>query len=360
MLLMTPGPTRVPERVLAAGARPMLHHRDPAFSQILSSAIDKLGPLFGTSSDILPVHATGRGAMEGAICNLFSPGDQIVSFCNGHFGEMWSRIAEAFGITVHRICTDWNTSADPEALTKLFKSNPHVKAVMVAHSDTSTGALNDVAAIAATARELGLLVLVDVVSSLGGAAFEFDNWDIDIAITSSQKCLMSSPGLSFVAVSGRAWNQCQTSRLPRSYFDFVAIRKMLNRLKAETPGTTPVHLIMQIEAALSLIHDEGLENVFKRHQTMSQMVRDWVAENGLPMQCPNLTRYSPTLSAISIPSDMSVNEIRQGLREKGILVARGIGEFEETSIRIGHMGDIRPADVELTLRRLGEIIEQLR
>jgi len=117
MLLMSPGPTRVPDPVLAAGARPMLHHRDPEFSKILSSTIDKLRPLFGTTGDILPIHATGRGAMEGAICNLFSPGDQIVSFCNGHFGEMWSHIAEAFGITVHRICTDWNTSADPAALT---------------------------------------------------------------------------------------------------------------------------------------------------------------------------------------------------------------------------------------------------
>ena len=360
MLLMTPGPTRVPDRVLAAGAQAMLHHRDAEFSQILSSTIDKLRPLFGTTGDILPVHATGRGAMEGAICNLFSPGDRIVSFCNGHFGEMWSRIGDAFGITVHRICTDWNSSADPAALTKIFKSNSNIKAVMVAHSDTSTSALNDVAAIAGAAREFGLLTMVDVVSSLGGVPFSFDDWGIDIAITSSQKCLMSSPGLSFVAISERAWDQCESSQLPKSYFDFRAIRKALNRAKTETPGTTPVHLVMQIDAALSLIYDEGLDNVFSRHQTMSQMVRDWVSENGLSLQCPDLLQYSPTVTAIKIPTGQSVNNVRQALKEQGILIARGIDQFEDSCVRIGHMGDIRPADVEMTLNALGEIIRSAR
>jgi len=316
--------------------------------------------LFGASGDILPIHATGRGAMEGAICNLFSPGDQIAAFCNGHFGEMWSRIAEAFGITVHRLCTDWNTSADPATLTKLIESNPEIKAVLVAHSDTSTGSLNDVEGVAAVARELGLLVMVDVVSSLGGAEFKFDDWCIDIAITSSQKCLMSSPGLSFVAVSDRAWKQCESSRFPKSYFNFPAIRKTLNRAKAETPGTTPVHLVMQINEALSMIHEESLDNVFHRHQTMSKMVHDWILENECSLQCPDLQRFSPTVTAIQIPERVSVNDVRLALREKGILIARGIDQFENTSVRIGHMGDIRLTDVDITLKALTEIIRPTR
>src|SRR5262245_40492127 len=217
---MTPGPTRVPERVLAAGARAMIHHRTPEFSRELSTAIELLGPVFGTSSKPLPIHTTGRGALEATICNLFSAGDQIAMCCNGKFGEMWAGFAESYGLRVHRFSTSWEHDADAGELDALLSENRAIKAVSVAYGDTSTGVANDVAGIAKIAHAHGALTLVDAVSSLGGMPFSFDEWGVDVAVTASQKCLMSSPGLAWVAMSDRAWSMTESSRLPRNYWDF--------------------------------------------------------------------------------------------------------------------------------------------
>jgi aspartate aminotransferase-like enzyme len=356
VLLMTPGPTRVPERVLTAGARAMIHHRSDEFSEMLVSTLARLRPLFGTDGDVLPVHSTGRGALEAAVTNLLSPGDEIVACANGRFGEMWAEIAARFGIVVHRACSDWSLSADAEEIGAVLDAHPKARAVTLPHSDTSTGALNDVAAVARVARHAGALVLVDAVSSLGGVPFHFDDWGIDVAVTASQKCLMSSPGIAFVALGERAWHAQESATLPRSYFDFRAIRKSLARPKPETPGTTPVHLIAQVHAALEAIEEEGLEHVCARHEEMSRMARQSAAALGMSLQCPGLERFSPTVTGIRAPEGVSPIVIRDQMKARGILVARGLGRFESTSFRIGHMGDIRPGDVRQTMDALAEVV----
>jgi aspartate aminotransferase-like enzyme len=355
-LLMTPGPTRVPDRVLAAGATAMIHHRTEEFSAILATVIERLRPLFGTTGDVLPVHSTGRGALEAALTNLLSPGDEIVACCNGRFGEMWAEIAARFGIVVHRVCSDWSASVDAREVEASLDAHPNARAVILAHSDTSTGALNDVADVARAARATGALVMVDAVSSLGGVPFHLDEWGIDVAVTASQKCLMSSPGVAFVALGERAWEAQTTARLPRSYFDFAAIRKTLARPRPETPGTTPVHLVAQVHAALEQIAEEGPEKVFARHQEMARMTRQAVADLGLSQQCPALVHFSPTLTGIRAPESISPLAIREQMKARGILIARALGRFEPTCFRIGHLGDIRPADVRRTLDALAEII----
>ena len=360
MLLMTPGPTRVPERVLRAGAQPMIYHRVPEFSKVLVETLAGLRPIFGAQGDVLPVHATGRGAMEASICNLFSPGDEVVVCCNGRFGEIWADFAESFGLVVHRVCADWEHSADAEVIAAALDAHPKTKAVLVVHSDTSTGALNDVAAIASVARSRNLLVLVDGVSAVGGVPFHLDEWGVDVAITASQKCLMSSPGLSFVALSERALKACETSKLPRSYFDFLDIKRALSRPQPETPGTTPVHIMLQVHQAISMIAEEGLSQTFARHAAMAQMVCDWASKMGWSVQCPNLKHFSPTLTALAVPENLRLNEIRDGLKARGILTARGLGRYDATSMRIGHLGDIRPADVQRTLDALEEVIADLQ
>src|SRR5262245_17812158 len=219
---MTPGPTRVPERVLAAGARAMIHHRTPEFSRELSTAIELLGPVFGTSSKPLPIHTTGRGALEATICNLFSAGDEIAVCCNGKFGEMWAGFAESYGVVVHRIETDWEKNVNAGAVDAFLAEHPRVKAVALTYADSSTGVANDVAAVAGAAGKRGVLTMVDGVSSIGGMPFELDAWGVDVAVTASQKCLMSSPGLSFVAMSDRAWHAAAAARLPRNYWTFAA------------------------------------------------------------------------------------------------------------------------------------------
>ena len=359
MLLMTPGPTRVPERVLAAGAMPMIHHRTDAFCRMLGSVIERLRPLFGTSGDILPVHSTGRGAMEAAITNLCSPGDEVVVCCNGLFGEMWADIAEAFGVVTHRVSLDWGVAVDVVELEVALLAHPNARAVLLAHSDTSTGALNDVEEVARIARHAGVLVMVDGVSSIGGAPFRFDEWGVDLAVAASQKCLMSSPGLAFVALNERAWDARSTARLPRSYFDFDAIRKSLARARPETPSTTPVHLVAQVNAALDEIEAEGFDQVCARHVEMARIARSGAASLGLSPQCPGLKHLSPTLTGLRAPDGVSPALIREQLKARGILVARGLRRYETTSFRIGHMGDIRPADVRRTLAALADVLARI-
>lgn len=353
---MTPGPTRVPERVLKAGARPMIHHRSAEFSKELADVLALIGPLFGTKQPVLPVHATGRGAMEAAISNLFSPGDEIASGCNGRFGEMWARIAEAFGLVVHRFSTDWSQDLDLDAFDAIVDRHPGVRALTITYCDTSTGVRNDVAAAARRAAAGNVLTLVDGVSAIGGMPFRFDEWGVDVAITASQKCLMSSPGLAFAALSDRAWDARRTSRLPREYFDFEETRAFITRPRPAPPGTPPVHAMLQVAEALRMIHEEGLERVFRRHEDMAHRARTGVASLGLKMQCPRLAAHAPTVTAIALPENVSPLTLRDGMRSRGIETAEALGPYGDSAFRIGHMGDIRLEDVERTLSTLKDVL----
>ena len=356
LLLMTPGPTRVPDPVRAAGAMAMIHHRTEEFSALLGATLEKLRPLFGARGDILPVHSTGRGALEAAITNLLSPGDEVIACCNGYFGEMWAGIAEKFGIVVHRVCAGWEKIADAAEIDAALDACPRARAVILIHSDTSNAALNDIAAVGRASRQRQALLMVDAVSSLGGAPFRFDEWGVDVAVTASQKCLMSSPGLAFVALSEKAWQAHGNSRFPRAYFDFSATRRKLTGPRPETPGTTPVHLIAQVHAAATEIHAAGMENVFARHETMARILRAGAAVLGMTLQCSGFPQLSPTLTALRLPPGFSPQTLRTRLKAQGILIAGGLGPYAQTSIRIGHMGDIRPADVNHTLETLQQIL----
>lgn len=361
LLLMTPGPTRVPDRVLAAGARPMIHHRTAEFSAELGVMLELLRPVFGTrAQSVLPVHTTGRGAMEASICNLFSPGDAIAVCCNGKFGEMWATFARSYGLVVHRVADDWERDVDPAELDQVLATNPSIRGIALAYGDTSTGVANDVAGVTRVARARNVLVLVDGVSSIGGMPFEFDQWEVDVAITASQKCLMSSPGLAFAVLSERAWGATATSRLPRNYWDFAAIRREVTKAKPETPGTAPVHLVLQVAEALRMLHEEGLPAVFDRHARMADRSRRGASALGLTPQCASLRHRSTTLTAIALPPELPPAKVRDGLKARGILTAAGLDRYQLSAFRIGHMGDIREDDVRRTMTALAEVLVDLR
>jgi aspartate aminotransferase-like enzyme len=362
LLLMTPGPTRVPDRVLRAGARPMIHHRTREFSAELATVIELMKPVFGTSSAVLPVHTTGRGALEAALCNFFSAGDELIVNCNGKFGEMWAGLAESYGIVVHRISTDWTRHVDVMDVARALEAHPAARAVALTYSDTSTGVANDVATVTRTVRMVrpDVLVMVDGVSSIGGMPFSFDSWGVDFAATASQKCLMSSPGLSFAAVSERGWAATSRAKLPRNYWDFSAIRAEISKDCPETPGTPPVDIVLQVAESLRLMHEEGLERVYERHAQMAARARRGATELGLSLQCPDLGTYCSTLTAIAAPPGVAPKELRNGMRVRGVLTAGGLGKYKETAFRIGHMGDIRMADVERTLTALAETLAELK
>jgi aspartate aminotransferase-like enzyme len=358
-LLMTPGPTRVPERVRRAGARAMLHHRTPQFSAELSEMLELIRPVFGTRQLVLPVHTTGRGALEASLCNLLSPGDAIIACCNGAFGEMWAKIAETYGLVVHRVARDWGSDVDPNEIADVLEADASIRAVLVAYCDTSTAVRNDISTIADLVSRRKALLFVDGVSALGGMPFAFDDWGVDVAITASQKCLMSSPGLAFAVLSERAWRATESARLPRSYWDFRPIRETLGKARPETPGTTPVHLVLQVTEALRMIHEQGIDRVLRRHETNAAAVRHGVARLGLALQCPKLGALSPTVTAIALPDEVNPKALRDGLTARGVLTAAGMGRFEPRGFRIGHMGDIRLEDVERTLAALTDVLSSM-
>jgi len=348
-LLMTPGPTRIPTRVLDA-AHWVVHHRTPEFSAALAETLTRLRPYFGAATaDVLPLHATGRAAMEGAITNFFAPGDTVVACCNGKFGEMWAGFAESYGLDVRRVSENWEQSVDPAEVERVLRGPDSVRAVLCCHSDTSTGVLNPIEDIARVARAHDALVLVDGISSVGGVPFRFDDWDLDFAVTSSQKCLMSSPGLSFAVVGERAWSSVERSPFPTHYLSFPAIRKTLAGEHPETPGTTPVSLVCQVLEALRMHAEEGMDAVFARHQAMADRATARADALGLGLQCLWLQQRSPTLTALMLPEGVEPTWLRGKVREAGIQIAGGMGHFAGAGVRIGHMGDIRMADVERTM-----------
>jgi aspartate aminotransferase-like enzyme len=360
MLLMTPGPTRVPDRVLRAGAAPMIHHRSPEFSRMLGELVARLAPIFGTRSIVLPVHTTGRGAMEAVICNLFQPGDEIAVCANGRFGELWGTVAASHGLVVHRVATDWSRDIDLAEVDTLVRARPAIRAIAMTYCDTSTGVENDVRAIARLAASHGRLTIVDGVSALGGMPFALDEWGVDAAITASQKCLMSAPGVAFAALSERGWAETTRATLPRGYWDFQETRRGLAGPKPMPPGTPPIHTMLQVVEALRAIEEEGLDRVFDRHRELSARAKTGVARLGLSLQCPSFKRHAPTLTAVAMPAGVDPAHVRDGMRARGIEIAAGLGPFEKTAVRIGHMGDIRLADIDGTIAALAEVMNVMQ
>jgi aspartate aminotransferase-like enzyme len=292
--------------------------------------------------------------MEGAIVNFFRPGDTVVAACNGKFGEMWAGFADRYGLNVVRVAQDWDRSVDPGEVETALAGHPEARAVLVVHSDTSTAVLNPVAEVAAVARNHDALALVDGISSIGGAPFAFDEWGLDFAVVSSQKCLMSSPGMALAVVGKRAWEAACCGGMPRSYLDFDSIRRILDRPNPETPGTTPVLLVLQLLEAARMIHEEGMESVFARHQAMADRIRARAIELGCRLQGQGIRTRSPTLTALQVPEGADPDALRARVREAGIQIAVGLGAYRPTCVRIGHMGDIRMEDVEQTM----DILEQ--
>jgi aspartate aminotransferase-like enzyme len=361
LLLFTPGPVNVPARVLAAGAQPMLHHRISEFRELLVGVVHQAQQLFATKQDVLLVHASGRGAMEGSIQNLFSPGDEIISVTNGKFGEMYADIATIHGLAVHRVSTDWLRPMQLSEVEAALQAYPAAKAVTVCHCETTSAVINHVQAVAELAHQYGKLVLVDAISSAGSLPIEFDDWGLDLLITASQKGLMCPTGVSLVVLSDAAWAACEQATLPKYYIQLREIRKNL-RNQQETPGSTPVSLVASLHEALQMILEEGLESVYQRHELVANAIRAGVTAMGLQLFPPQAERRSPGLTAFSVPAGLTSSGIRAELKaDYGIVAAEGLGSaYKETVVRIGHIGSVYPRDaltliasLEATLHKLG-------
>jgi serine---pyruvate transaminase len=357
--LFTPGP---PE-VLEAMSRPIIHHRSSDFRAIFGRCLERLRQVYRTEEDVLLYTASGTGGMESALANLTRPGDRVLVVSAGHFGERWAAMARNFGCEVDQLGYEWGESPAADDLARRLSELGGAKVVFTTHSETSTGVVADVQALAATAKEAGALVVVDAVSSLGAVPLETDAWGLDSVISGSQKALMTPPGLATVSVSADAWAAVEKGASSRYYFDWGQTK---GRQDAFDPAFTPaVSTVVGLEVALGLLLAEGLEQAFERHARLGRACRAGVKAMGLELFSPDDDR-SAVVTAIYAPDSIDSRELVQTLRDRhGIVLAPGQGPLKGKIFRIGHIGyydvfDITTAlaGVELVLSELGADIER--
>ena len=339
--LQIPGPTNVPDRVLRAMHQPVMDHRSAEFSRLGSEVLEKLRPIFQTSGPIILYPGSGTGAWEAAIVNTLSPGDRVLMFETGHFSNLWRQVAERFGIQVEYVPGNWRRGASAEeAAARLDADRSHTfKAVMVVHNETSTGVTSCIPEIRhamAQARHPALL-MVDTISSLGSMDYRHDEWRVDVSVAGSQKGLMMPPGLSFNAISERALAANKTARLPRSYWDW---QDMLTPNRAGffpyTPATT---LLYGLREALAMLLEEGLRNVFLRHDHHAEATRTAVRTWGLEIVCENPREYSSALTAVLMPEGHNADQLREViLNAFDMSLGAGLSKLAGKVFRIGHLG----------------------
>src|SRR6476661_2385260 len=360
LMLMIPGPTPVPEAALLAMAKHPMGHRSKEFDAIFAECTENLKWLHQTKSDVLSLTVSGTGAMEAGIINFLSAGDRVLVGCNGKFGERWAEVAEAYGLNAEIIKAEWGQPLDPEHFREKLEADTEkqIKAVIITHSETSTGVLNDLETINRHVKAHGeALIMVDAVTSLGAVNIPMDAWGIDVIASGSQKAYMIPPGLGFVAVSPKAWEAYKTAKLPRYYLDLGKYRK--DAAKNTTPFTPPVNLIMALQTALQMMQAEGLEGIFSRHQRLMNATREAMKALGLPLLAPD-GAGSPAITAVA-PTSVDAEQVRAVMKKHfDIVLAGGQDHLKGKIFRIGHLGFVSDRDLlaaiaslEATLRELG-------
>jgi aspartate aminotransferase-like enzyme len=359
--LFTPGPTPIPESVMLRMAEPIIHHRNPEFNEILTRVNKNLKYLFQTEQPVLTLTSSGTGGVESTFVSLFSPGDTIISANGGKFGERWVKMPKTYGLKVVEVKVEWGKAPTADQILAALKSHPEAKAVYLVHSETSTGAATDVKSLAKLIRENSTaLVCVDGITAIGAHEMRFDEWGIDVCVTGSQKGLMIPPGLAFVAVSKRAIEKMETATLPRFYFD---LKKALKSYQDnDTPWTPAVSLVIGVDAALTMLVTEGIENVWARHQRLANAIRAGVSGCGLKL-FSEFPSYAVT--PVWVPEGVEWKKFNKILKGKyGITIAGGQDEFKDKIFRISHLGYYDELDMismigalELTLKECGFAFE---
>lgn len=350
-LLLIPGPTPVPGRVLRAQSRPMMNHRAPAFRSLLRAVTEGLRPCFRTASDPLILTASGTGGLEAAIVNTLSLGDRVLAVVTGAFGKRFAEIAAAYGAEVERLEVEWGQAADPAAVAAALDGH---KALLCTLNETSTGVVNPIEELARVAREGGALCLVDAISGLLATPLEVDAWGVDVAVAGSQKAFMIPPGLCFATMSERAWEAHHHARMPRFYFDLDAARQYLER--GENPWTPAVSLIYALFESLEILEAEGYDAVLARHQRLRDGVRAGARALGLQPLAPDACA-SPAVTALRVPDGLDGDAVRKHLRERyGCELAGGQGPLKGKIMRFGHLGFVAEPQVLQGLALLGQAL----
>lgn len=358
-MLMIPGPTPVPEKVLLAMAKHPIGHRSGDFTKIIGEVNEGLKWLFQTQNDVLTLAASGTGAMEAGIINFLSPGDKVIVGTNGKFGERWAEVAQAFGLDVQVISADWGKPLDVAEFKAALEADTDksIKAVVITHSETSTTVLNDLSTINDYVKAHGeALIIVDAVTSLAAYDLKIDELGLDVVGSGSQKGFMLPPGLGFLAVSDKAWAAYEKSTMPKYYFDLGKYRK--STAKNSTPFTPPVNMYFGLQVALEMMKAEGLESIFARHDRHKRAIRAAMKALSLPLLAAD-DCASPAATAV-MPLGVEAEQIRGTMRKQfDIALAGGQDHLKGKIFRVGHLGFICDRDILTTVGALEATLQSL-
>jgi alanine-glyoxylate transaminase / serine-glyoxylate transaminase / serine-pyruvate transaminase len=350
--LQIPGPTNVPDRVLRAMAQPVIDHRGPEFAKLGTEVLEGMRTVFQTTGPVVMYPSSGTGAWEAAIVNTLSPGDRVLMFETGQFSELWRQVAERLGLNVEYAPGDWRrgaAAADVEA--RLGADDRRTfKAVMVVHNETSSGVTSRLSEIRRAIDKIGhpALLMVDAISSLASIDYRHEEWKVDVTIAGSQKGLMVPPGLSFNAISEKALAANRKAKMPRSYWDWQEMLK-INR-SGFFPYTPATNLIFGLREALQMLHEEGLPNVFRRHQRHAEATRAAVRAWGLEVVCAEPREYSNSMTAVFTPEGHDADRLRKIILENfDMSLGAGLGKLAGKVFRIGHLGSFNDLMLSGTL-----------
>ena len=340
--LQIPGPGNVPERILRAIDRATMDHRGPEFSDLTLELLDGLKKVFKTEGPVIIFPSSGTGAWEAALVNTLSPGDRVMMFETGHFATLWCELAGKLGLEVDLVPGDWRRGVSVDDLAvRLGNDKKHeIKAICAVHNETSTGVASNIAAVRKTIDDAGhpALLMVDTISSLASIDYRHDEWCVDVTIGCSQKGLMLPPGLGLNAVSQRALDATKSSGLKRSYWDWDGM--LSNNASGFFPYTPSTNLLYGLQEALNLLFEEGLDNVFVRHDRHAEATRRAVQAWGLEVLCQNPNEYSSVLTAVMVPDGHDADALRQTILDHfDMSLGTGLGKVKGKIFRIGHLGD---------------------
>ena len=340
--LQIPGPTNIPDRVLRAMDYPIIDHRGLKFANLTKSILDRIKMVFKTKEPVVIYPSSGTGAWEAAIVNTLSEGDKVLMFETGHFSFLWLEIAKKFKLQVDFVSGDWRTGVDPTIVEQKLKDDKEkkIKAIFVVHNETSTGVTSKISKIRKAIDDANhpSLFFVDTISSLGSIDYRHEEWKVDVTVGGSQKGLLLPPGLSFNALSSKAIEAYNTSTLAKSYWDWKPMLE--NNKNGFFPYTPATNLLYGLDEALNILLEEGLENVFKRHNKLAEASRRAVRAWGLEILCKNKEEYSSSLTAALVPEGYDADDLRKIILDNyDMSLGTGLTKLKGKIFRIGHLGD---------------------
>ena len=351
MNLRIPGPTPVPDDILQVLSTQMINHRGPEFKALLYRVTERLKTVFATQNDMFILSSSGTGGMEAAIANTLSAGDKVLCASIGSFGNRFGEIAKRFGADVDMLNFEPGTSINIDTLEQAINERKDLKAVLVTHNETNTGVTNNLKQVAKIVKkDPNRLLLVDGISSVCSIPLQTDEWECDVVISASQKGWMLPPGLAFISFSPLAWKFNSLSNMPRFYFDLIQYKSYYD--KGQPPWTPALSIIFALDKALEQIIDEGMEGVYSRHASIANQVRTGVTQIGLSL-FPDMSVASNTVTAVKSPEGLDADILRKEIqKDHDVVLAGGYGPQQGKIFRIGHLGYVRPREIDETIKAI--------